>query len=511
MSRKFFLCAVVAIASSGAGAQMINAKSCSQSDVQSALKSVAANGTTVVIPSGSCSWTGNLNFSTPYSFTLQGQSAVTASDSHGNPTAFKDSTNITDGQPGTGGNSAILSISLTGNSGQVVRMTGITFHGGNAEYNGDIVLDGDKGQARVDHNHFINEANLALSMYEPMTGVADHNLFDVPAGNLWNGIRVYNTGGDGYGDAPWAAAPGYGTNNFIFIENNTFNNGYVNDCEDGGAYVARYNTLNVTTANQNIGIQGHATGSQPRGRGCRAWEAYGNWAGGGGGTIQYTVGFQTSGSGLWWGNTISNSNFDLVLVEDRDSTETYRQTAAPNGWGYCGSAQSGSLSKWDGNQSSGGYPCLDQVGRGKGDLLTGYWPDVQDSAKGGVAWPQQALEPVYVWMENFSGSTPVLVTSPNNNIQANRDYYAPVAGFNGTAGTGYGTYANIPSTCTAGPGGNTPGVGYWATDQHKLYVCTATNTWTEYYKPYAYPHPLVQPGSSTASPGSPTGLTGKVN
>jgi hypothetical protein len=24
-----------------------------------------------------------------------------------------------------------------------------------------------------------------------------------------------------------------------------------------------------------------------------------------------------------------------------------------------------------------------------------------------------------------------------------------------------------------------------------LYKCTATNTWTSYYTPYTYPHPLV--------------------
>jgi hypothetical protein len=62
--------------------------------------------------------------------------------------------------------------------------------------------------------------------------------------------------------------------------------------------------------------------------------------------------------------------------------------------------------------------------------------------------------------------------------------------------------ANRPTTCTAG-------VGYFATDQGSwntsssnpegvqqsgadgvLYKCTATNTWTLYYTPAIYPHPL---------------------
>jgi hypothetical protein len=511
MSKIWVFFAVVAIAASGARAQVINANSCSQSDVQSALNSVAADGTTVVVPSGSCTWTGNLNFSTAHSFTLQGHSTVTASDTHGNPTSFNDATLITDGQANSGGNSAILSIGLNGGSSQVVRMTGISWHGGgiDSEYNGDLTFAGGTGtRLRIDHNHFIDEADLAVSFYQPMSGVVDHNEFDVTSGHAWNGVRVYNTGGGGYGDEPWAAATNFGSGTYVYLENNTFNNGYANDCEDGGTYVARYNTLNTLATGQNIGFQGHATGSQPRGRGCRAWEVYNNWIGGGGGTVQYTVGYETSGTGVWWNNTVTNSGFDLDLTSDREGNN-YSQTAAPSGWGYCGKG-----SNWDGNTVAAGYPCLDNPGRGKGDMLSGYWPNVQNKTSPGVStgvWPHQAVEPVYMWMENFGGSNLVVTSSVLNNIQANRDYYAPVAGFNGTAGTGYGTYANIPSTCTAGPGGNTPGVAYWATDQHTLYVCTATNTWTAYYKPYAYPHPLVQPGSSTAGPASPTGLTGTVN
>ena len=74
--------------------------------------------------------------------------------------------------------------------------------------------------------------------------------------------------------------------------------------------------------------------------------------------------------------------------------------------------------------------------------------------------------------------------------------------FGGTSGTGWGTLANRPTTCT-------PGVAYFGTDQGSwntstsnpygvqqnsadgvLYKCTAPNTWTLYYTPYTYPHPL---------------------
>ena len=70
---------------------------------------------------------------------------------------------------------------------------------------------------------------------------------------------------------------------------------------------------------------------------------------------------------------------------------------------------------------------------------------------------------------------------------------------------GFGTLANRPTTCTTNslePGG---GVGYFATDQGAsgtLYRCSATNTWTVHYTPYAYPHPLVSGSSSGSSSSS---------
>jgi hypothetical protein len=80
-------------------------------------------------------------------------------------------------------------------------------------------------------------------------------------------------------------------------------------------------------------------------------------------------------------------------------------------------------------------------------------------------------------------------------------------GYVSSLGVGVGTLANRPTTCGAGPGGNTPGVGYFATDQGSqgvLYVCNPTNTWTAYYTPYTYPHPLTQVTGGSVNP--PTNL-----
>jgi len=69
------------------------------------------------------------------------------------------------------------------------------------------------------------------------------------------------------------------------------------------------------------------------------------------------------------------------------------------------------------------------------------------------------------------------------------------ATFTGATGIGRGIKSSMPATCTTG-------VGFWVTDEGswnkklaantsgRFYKCTSTNTWTLYYTPYTYPHPL---------------------
>lgn len=68
--------------------------------------------------------------------------------------------------------------------------------------------------------------------------------------------------------------------------------------------------------------------------------------------------------------------------------------------------------------------------------------------------------------------------------------------------------ASRPATCI-------PNVAYFVTDQEvhgTLYQCTAKNTWTRYYQPYSYPHPLQTGGSDAASePQAPSDLVAIIN
>jgi hypothetical protein len=121
---------------------------------------------------------------------------------------------------------------------------------------------------------------------------------------------------------------------------------------------------------------------------------------------------------------------------------------------------------------------------------------------------------MYLFMNTLNGKTEIKIE--DNVSQLNRDIYiensscAPNGCSSLTTGTGYGTLAQRPTTCTAGPGGTydtsptgSYGVGYWATDANggrgELYACSSTNTWTPIYEPLVAPHPLDTSGAIAPS------------
>ena len=113
-----------------AHAQNINAASCSQSDVQSALNSVAADGTTVVIPScNPTNWTTTVTYNQVYSTTIQGQSTTTGTCAPGGTCSATDNTIIVDDlSRGAGcGSPDNAALQINTASGKSFRLTGITF------------------------------------------------------------------------------------------------------------------------------------------------------------------------------------------------------------------------------------------------------------------------------------------------------------------------------------------------------------------------------------------------
>ena len=484
--------------------------------VQSVHNNQAQDGDTITLPSGTFTWTTGVTISKQ--ITLQG--AGTNATGGGDQTTLVD--NIAANQP-------VVSFSNSTNT-LTVRMTGITVKSGTGgiKDGGTCTFDGPMN-LRIDHCHFvassINNYRI-VNLNAAVFGVLDHCILDLTGTNavyIANGRRG---SGDIMGNLEWTLPTNFGSADYFFIEDNI-----INGDVGGGAYstrifdgftgakvVVRFNNVHQATMGET-----HATGHSGDDRGLRSQEVYGNAATS---SLQRDPNFVAldmgSGTTVVWGNTWNNVYKNIYHFNvTRKNNDTYNQTATPGGWGYAGTDFNGTGSNWDGGTVLGtdtvlGYPmsrsCRDA---GKGDLLVGFHPNKVNATTGTIHWPNQALEPIYMWnnagriVAGWGGSN--YDNNTAGRVVAERDYRPSARGiqtstttpFNGSSGTGWGTLANRPTSCTTG-------VAYFATDQGSwntsssnpygvqqngadgvLYKCTSTNTWTLYYTPYTYPHPLV--------------------
>jgi hypothetical protein len=600
----------VAAAGQAKGAT-IDAKSAELGDVKSAIAS-AAEGDTVTVPAGIVSWTSTLVITK--GITLQGGTSISGSldspvvsdktvilDDIPRPSRRHPSTKPQQGRPQRSAAFPSDTTSLRGERrpasklngaaeakavhvpaiiiarlkpSQSFRLTGFTFkYGSGAEYanDGGVHLVGTCPTARIDHCHFDQlYANPFIMIRGQIYGVVDHCVLDERPRALTFQIYHDGWGGHTHGDGSWADNAYFGSEKFLFIEDNSFRNakGYLSvgiDAFGGARYVARHNYLVDTP------IGGHGTESSGRFRGVRAIEVYNNtriwhlvqprsqlrsgtmlefnnvWSGNKDSrskTTHLTCYRQFRPFPLWGGANGNNrldsndthglyasgkhtgeNNSDKLVVAGANwkvnqwvgySITNTTQTAKtrmgafrPSSCITANTSDTITFARSDGFggpnmtfNTGDGYEiyklltALDQPGRGKGDLLADKDPVATAS------WPHQALEPVYSWRNTYSNSLQLDVGSPYPTIQENRDFYNQKTPFDGTAGVGVGKLADRPKTCK-------PGVAYWATDEGEwdsthdgadgqLYVCSERDTWSLYYKPYTYPHPLVSatPASS---------------
>lgn len=407
------------------------------------------------------------------------------------------------------------------------RITGFTFTGGGG---GNMIHISAAGGAnpktftniRIHNNRFnaLTTGGVAIRFGTPefktFCGpcLVDHNTVTGPDQD-WD--FVHHVAGDG-GMADRSGSI-RGTNNNLFIEDNTISFDAINtigigtlDSHGAVGLVLRYNTI----TNAQIGSHGVTHG------GTANYEVYRNTLARTAGA--YATGYRmlmTQGSGelSWWGNTFNpTGTIDSAAME----IGHYRSTGGgdlPVGMNRCDGADSS-----DGNISGlSGWPCWMQPGRAP-------------NSPGGIYGTTNkygTLSPIYLH-QNINSDTGALVNPAfvtTQHLAANRDYYNAASAsaqssasspFSGISGTGYGTLANRPTTCSTGTDPESSGLGgvaYWATDQGewndtngatpdgRLYRCTAGNTWVVAYTPYTYPHPLQEYAGGGARN---HGITGKV-
>jgi hypothetical protein len=412
-----------------ARAATINAPTCSQANVQSAVNA-AQDGDTVSVPAGSCAW------SSAVSWTNKNVKVIGAGIGN---------TVIT---PANG------AFSVTATTKGAFRISGMTISGAPSGNPFIFYLQSSGTETpikgwRIDHIrfNFTNSSSLRAFYISGISwGLIDHCIFD---GNEYIGVESaaytdaeYNRR-DVMGSKSWSLPINLGSDEAIYIEDSTWNlTGKsipgINDMVYGARQVFRHNTVS------GAWFQTHAARSNDRGGGLK-YEIYNNTFKGNGFIWPLTL---RSGTGVVFNNTISGYSINSILMDNQRTFES--QTIFPP-LGQCNGSSS-----FDGNKGTGnevGWPCIDQIGRGPGAIRS------------------QPGVPLYAWNNGSLASCATggacnntsLLTVNNDGINAsggsghpwNSDHIRASAHFNGEV-----DYVNNGSNGKVG------------------------------YSPYVYPHPL---------------------
>jgi hypothetical protein len=538
----------VRITTPGALPGNYTAASCNRTDVNAVINGpthTAVDGDIITIPAGNCTWSSTITVPAGIGITIRGSGTPNttpatfgASASCASGTVITTSTVAFNMSPQFGDPLSRLScfrLVPSGNPGAVIRIRGACTTSGCPNFRMDNLTMG----AEWGNNSWSDQS---LTLITNVFGVADHDSIGqgTPPSNYLDFVNIGHgrwQGVGGYGDNSWASPDTFGTNQQFYIENGLFSDTILTDSDEtnsesgGGRVTCRFNSLPRL---DGFGLcTGHGTDTTYRLRGLRQVENYYNTAVCNESSIG--CGSLTSGRsavGLSFSNTVTNANGGFFKgVSNYDAQRVWRGN---NPFGYCDGSN-----VWDVNSGGAAVVCMDQANRGMGLLVTGIdnnpanGTTVRLASTGSPGSVQQVRDPSYEADTNGPASMDHTLTGGQGLFFANRDFFdetphqaaqtSATSPFNGSTGTGHGTLARRPTSCTLNSDTTAPGVGYWATDQGTwnqggpggvLYVCRdaahrvnangvnvsasctqaqdANHFWCPHYTPYTYPHPLIQ-------------------
>lgn len=335
------------------GGNDILAASCSQRDVQAAIDS-AADGDTVRVPAGVCTWTETVSISNRM-ITLKGAGAGPS----GTVVAYG----------GTG--HSLIAIAAATASG-TIDVSGFRFVGGDRNYWGGTAIrfsgPAGWGALRIHDNVFDGNRQWSIRGSAATSGLADHNTFQGVA----HGFYL-----EGRGDADWLTPLTLGSADFFFVEDNLFDfedspggvGAVAGDHSNGGRVVYRRNTI------RNAFLETHdrARNGAPS---ANAWEIYEN-------TFvadsrKWKAIDLSAGTGVVWGNAFVGDWSVPIGAINYKSFD-------PRGIPLC----DGSDPADQNTPGQKGWRCQYQIGsQGKGPDAIGYpaviWSNVQNGAAVGM-------------------------------------------------------------------------------------------------------------------------------
>lgn len=311
------------------------------SSVQAAVDS-APSGAVVCVPPGAATWSGSLTMPSTKSIVLQGAGVGATSITHNRS-----------------GSQAHL-IEVTAHPTLHTRITGFTFLNGTYDRR-FIRVSGKPTDAtyRIDHNEFFSRGNaIQIDLFGGGRGLIDHNYME--SDENFELIHIFGPA-DG-----WTVAVVPGSDDAVYIEDNTFVNkltsglfygGSAFQSYDGARTVARYNFCSYCQFDQ------HGTAGMV---GARWWEFYENTF-----HIPFSGANQDKYFDIRAGSGVIFNNYKTGFTNAGGGGLVFRE------------------------EDNGSYPLIYQVGRGR----------------------NQALDPAYVW--NNSSDMKVYVAS--GPIEFNRD------------------------------------------------------------------------------------------